>query len=122
MEAHMREVTGLDPRDPDARRRVAGRLHAIAAAGRDQMSTLGGLQAAVYPEAEEDWGHWGWGDMVERIADLIDPTCHDFGGQEGTNGEGYDFACSACGFACDLCSPSYCPSCGARMVRDDEDV
>ena len=42
-------------------------------------------------------------------------TCHDFGGQEGTNGEGYDFACDACGFCCDICQPNYCPNCGARM-------
>ena len=56
---------------------------------------------------------------LEKLADLIDPTCHDFGGEEGTNGEGYDFACSACGCACDIPEPSYCPNCGARVVTRD---
>lgn len=48
---------------------------------------------------------------------LLDPTCHDFGGEEGTNGEGYDFACSACGYVCDLAEPRFCPNCGARQRR-----
>lgn len=47
-------------------------------------------------------------------------TCRDFGGEEGTNGEGYDFACSACGYCCDLPQPNYCPSCGARVVDGNE--
>ena len=54
--------------------------------------------------------------IFDRLADLIDPTCHDFGGEEGTNGEGYDFACSACGYVCDLAEPRFCPNCGARVV------
>lgn len=52
------------------------------------------------------------------LADLIDPTCHDFGGEEGTKGEWYDFACSACGYVGDLDQPRYCPNCGARVMRD----
>lgn len=44
-------------------------------------------------------------------------TCRDFGGEEGTNGEGYDFACSLCGYCCDLPQPNFCPSCGARVVE-----
>ena len=47
-------------------------------------------------------------------------TCRDLGGYEGTNYEGYDFACSACGYCCDLPQPRYCPWCGARVVGDDE--
>lgn len=55
-------------------------------------------------------------DFFNRLADLIDPTCHDFGGEEGTSGEGYDFACSACGWCGDVTEPNYCPYCGARVV------
>lgn len=57
--------------------------------------------------------------LFNRLADLVDPTCHDFGGEEGTNGESYDFACSACGWCGDVTKPNYCPHCGARVVRDD---
>lgn len=57
--------------------------------------------------------------VSEVLADLIDPTCEDFGGQEGTNGEGYDFACSACGWCGDVTEPNYCPYCGARVVIED---
>lgn len=58
--------------------------------------------------------------LAERLADLIDPTCHDFGGEEGTNGEGYDFACSACDWCGDVTEPNYCPYCGARVVSENE--
>lgn len=61
-------------------------------------------------------------ESVRRLADLIEPeserTCHDFGGEEGTNGECYDFACSACGFMCDLPEPDFCPNCGAKVVAE----
>ena len=58
-------------------------------------------------------------DVYELLADLIDPICHDFGGEEGTNGESYDFACSTCGWCGDVTKPNYCPACGARVVRDE---
>ncbi|MEQ2637034.1 hypothetical protein [Paratractidigestivibacter faecalis] len=58
---------------------------------------------------------------VESLADLVDwPTCKNFGLEEGTNGEDYDFFCSRCGFAADVVDPKYCPNCGAEVV-DDED-
>jgi len=58
------------------------------------------------------------GRVFSSLADLIDPTCHDFGGEDGTNGESYDFACSACGWCGNVTKPKYCPHCGARVVRD----
>ncbi|WP_311409258.1 hypothetical protein [Lancefieldella parvula] len=58
-------------------------------------------------------------DVYELLADLIDPICHDFGGEEGTNGESYDFACSTCGWCGDVTKPNYCPHCGSRVVRDE---
>ena len=60
-----------------------------------------------------------YSDVFSRLADIIDPTCHDFGSEEGTNGEGYGFACSVCGWCGDVASPNYCPHCGARLVRDE---
>lgn len=57
--------------------------------------------------------------LFHRVANLIDPICHNFGGEDGTNGENYDFACSACGFCGDIAEPKYCPNCGARVVDDN---
>lgn len=53
---------------------------------------------------------------AERWNRRAERTCRDFGGEEGTNGEGYDFACSLCGYCCDLPQPNFCPSCGATVV------
>lgn len=54
---------------------------------------------------------------ADLLADLIDwPTCEDFGGEEGTNGECYDFACGRCGFAADIVEPRFCPNCGAEVL------
>lgn len=56
--------------------------------------------------------------LLGRLADLIDrPTCKNIGGEEGTNGEYYDFFCSACGFAADVTDPKYCLNCGAEVVE-----
>lgn len=52
------------------------------------------------------------------LAGLIDrPTCRNLGLEEGTDGEGYNFFCSRCGFADDVVDPSYCPSCGAEVIE-----
>lgn len=69
-------------------------------------------QAMVTPRGRE------FSLLLNRLVDLIDPTCHDFGGEEGTNGENYGFACSSCGWCGDVTSPNYCPNCGARVVRE----
>lgn len=45
-------------------------------------------------------------------------TCHNFGGEEGTVGEDYDFACSACVWCGDVTEPNYCPNCGAKVVDE----
>lgn len=52
-----------------------------------------------------------WNRRAER-------TCHNFGGEEGTVGEGYDFACSACGWCGDVTEPNYCLNCGAKVVSE----
>lgn len=58
----------------------------------------------------------------ETVADLIDrPTCRNIGGEEGTNGEHYDFFCSACGCAANIAEPNYCPECGAEVVYKAND-
>ena len=58
------------------------------------------------------------GNLFDHLADLIDcPTCKNIGGEDGTNGEYYDFFCSACGFAADVTDPKYCPNCRAEVVE-----
>lgn len=67
---------------------------------------------------EPDTGYHEMNDVFDRLADLIDrPTCRNLGLEEGTNGEGYDFFCSRCGFAADVVDPKYCPECGAEVVE-----
>ena len=105
----------------DERREVAARLRdkyrERMEPGQFMPQDLG-LQALDYLEDLESCLPEG-DSAFTVIADLIDPTCHDFGGQEGTNGEGYDFACSACGWRGAVVQdalPSFCPHCGARVV------
>ena len=58
------------------------------------------------------------GNLFDHLADLIDrPTCRNIGGVGGTNGEYYDFFCSACGFASGVTDPKYCPNCGKEVVE-----
>lgn len=55
-------------------------------------------------------------DLAKKLSELIDrPTCKDYGGEEGTNGESYDFACGRCGFCSDVTEPNYCPECGSAV-------
>lgn len=51
--------------------------------------------------------------MINRLADLIDPTCKPV--EAGNN-----IVCSECG--ADLYDDDlYCPHCGARVVQDNHD-
>lgn len=101
----------------DERRKVAERLGAGGIARNVREAYVLLLHCVgIRPQLPADKTYQ---EALSRIADLIDPTCHDFGGQEGTNGEGYDFACSACGWRGDVCGPRYCPGCGARVVEEE---
>lgn len=59
--------------------------------------------------ADDEQAIRNWNTRYER-------TCRNFGLEEGTNGEMYDFACSACGFCCDVTEPNYCPYCGVDLT------
>lgn len=59
-------------------------------------------------------------DIVERLVDLIDPTCHNIADDLGINDKDrFEFVCDDCGYGDDL-YPAYCPHCGARVVSNDE--
>ena len=104
-------MTAMTP-NSEERREVAERLREY---GNDALKDGSLLRTLKDVTGADSWRH-----VLLALADLIDPTCHDFGGEECTNGEGYDFSCSACGYACDIPEPSYCPNCGARVVSDDD--
>lgn len=66
-------------------------------------------------------GACSWRDVLDRLADLIDPTCEmdDAGGVPASVKDNLStFFCSECGAPVynDM-SPSYCPYCGARVVE-----
>lgn len=74
--------------------------------------------------------------VFRRLADLIDPTCEDLASVHPSDG----FICSACGWPGGIWqagdngwqepvfdeqmefAPRYCPCCGARVVRDLEEL
>lgn len=70
-------------------------------------------------------------DVFNRLADLIDPTCH-VPDEEVTHQPTLDamavhvYTCDRCNspfYMGDVCmhpKPLYCPYCGARVVRDDD--
>ena len=86
------------------------------------IQSLEEFRSALEDELFTGPGHASYTEIFNRLADLIGPTRHDFGGEEGTNGESYDFACSACGWCGDVTKPNYCPNCGARVVNDVPDA
>lgn len=106
----------------DERREVAERLRDLAARVPRDV-TMDGLQD-VLEERDFALGIQGVSprEAIRRLADLIDPTCRNFGGEEGTNGEGYEFACTACGWCGDVTDPNYCPNCGCRIVGGRADA
>lgn len=67
-----------------------------------------------------------WDYIMERLADLIDPTCmvssvETYDDELGQL-EGWEFHLT-CGHSIQrpyYKAPSYCPDCGARVVSDDE--
>lgn len=100
-----------------SREEVAARLREV---GKDNNDWSMGVNAAFFKIDDIIGAQYkSYGFFFNRLANLIDPTCHDFGGEEGTNGESYDFACSACGWCGDITEPKYCTNCGARVVCDE---
>lgn len=103
----------------DERREIARRLRAAA-------KTKSNSADYLWKRLEIAVNGWRFGavvdesyvfdnDVLARLADLIDPTCHLWPSHDG-------------GFGCDRCftwfpemkaKTSYCPACGARVVDDD---
>ena len=106
----------------DERREVAERLRKEANGYRRNRAH--GVRTEIdlgdVPGVFQDMTHFCWlhgtvrcEDMLDRLADLIDPTCHLLPSSDG-------------GFGCDRCytwfpsmkeKTNYCPRCGARVVE-----
>ena len=91
----------------DERREVAARLRKTR-----------GIMAFVDALGIDVDSDWCWTDVSRRVADLIDPTCHNASPQAwGT------FECSECGaqtwYQSIETRPRFCPDCGARVVSGD---
>ncbi len=83
---------------------ISGALYGMQVCARDEMALRDGMR---------------------RLADLIDPTCEmDAAGDipDSVKDNLSTFFCSECGAPVynDM-NPSYCPYCGARVVRGGED-
>ena len=99
----------------EERREVARRLRHIVHQP-PEWATAACIIAETFDDNYPLWRDPG--PLFDTLADFIDrPTCRNIGGQDGTNGEYYDFACSACGFMCDIADPYYCPYCGSEVVE-----
>ena len=98
----------------DERREVAARL-------REAWPEAGGMEE-VWEVLDPILGtHDGsdvykaWEQTFNRLADLIDPTCHIVLGDESNHAP----HCDACGGTVYELLPSYCPNCGARVVKSE---
>ena len=74
---------------------------------------------------DPDGNDWLWKDVAARVADLIDPTCHN--ADDGVLG---GFVCSECGYHVEQDTMDadfnawedlrHCPHCGARVTSGGE--
>lgn len=96
----------------DRRREVAERLREYS----NDVLKNGSLLKTL----KDVTGAYSWRDVLDRLADLIDPTCHiapdDWASQQ----------CMGPMLSCDRCQAAfpeinspyvYCPNCGARVVE-----
>lgn len=69
-------------------------------------------------------GACSWRDVLDRLADLIDPTCHVIPGEEAVaelnDGTRLTGVLLSCGHAAFGVVPEFCSGCGARVTRGGE--
>ena len=107
----------------DERRRVAAALRDVARAEGGPLGDIGFTEAMHRALGGRDWR-----DMMERLADLIDPTCLARPDVEDTpdGGQFECWSCSVCGnivssdpdYDADTDGPTYCEVCGHRITGE----
>lgn len=102
-----------------SREEIAARLREV---GEDNNDWSMGTNAAFFKIDDIIGAQYkSYGFFFNRLADLIDPTCHM---RETVEDERTVYVCSNCGSWKSedkkiLSLFNYCPVCGARVVRDD---
>lgn len=103
-----------------SREEVAARLRE---AGKDNNDWSMGVNAAFFKIDDIIGAQYkSYGFFFSRLADLIDPTCHLALDEELSQElQGDMFRCDKCDAAFPRINGEYqyCPSCGARVVRDE---
>lgn len=98
---------------PRERREVAKSLRYLADLPGGPLENDGQFVAVLKYWVFSDFKRYSYDETLTRLADLIDPTCHQVIEDETQ-------VCSECsedldeGYGWD-----FCPNCGARVVRDD---
>ena len=103
-----------------SRKEIAARLRE---AGEDNNDWSMGANAAFFKIDDIIGAQYkSYGFFFNRLADLIDPTCHLALDEELSQElQGEMFRCSKCDAAFPRINGEYryCPNCGARVVRDE---
>lgn len=100
----------------ERRRRAVAELRDASTGAYRHVDALDVIAGSVGVEVAGKFGHEVEKETYAALADLIDrPTCHLVEDEHGYT------ACSECGCTA-LCmlDASYCPECGARVIRDGE--
>ena len=101
------------------RREVAERLRGVTEEELQYVFLEKILNSAVGECCFDDEGDIDNGLILNRLADLIDPTCEVRDDNPWMSN--FAYVCNSCGEHFSTCDkPNYCPGCGARVMSDED--
>ena len=106
------------------RQRAAAELREASTGAYRHVDALDVIAGSVGVEVEGKFSHEVEKETYAALADLIDPTCEPEVRAIWIGRYAYEFTCSRCfSRLCDGTAVqwNYCPYCGARVVRGDDD-
>ena len=115
---------------PGERREVAKSLRYLAEMTGEPLENDGQFVEVLKYWVFSDFKRYSYDETLNRLADLIDPTCKPYITCESLTESitKYTAECSNCGAIfgdfptieqAKTTHPVYCPACGARVVRDE---